>query len=172
MDISMPEQDGLRAIPSIHEVCPETKIIMVTIRDDPHYVVEAISAGAAAYVLKDATRLEMLDAVRRVLRGQIVIDPKLTLQLVQHMVTMTDPPPSPLIETLTAREMDVLLLMVQGQTNPEIADALGIGRGTVKAHVQRILEKFGVTDRTQAAVRAVQLGIVTLGPPSSDQEDS
>jgi DNA-binding NarL/FixJ family response regulator len=168
MDVRMPGQNGLEAIALIHQVSPATKIIMVTIHDDPQYVVGAISAGADAYVLKDATRHEMLDTVRRVIRGEIVIDPKLTLQLVQQMVTMSTPPP--LIEQLTAREMDVLLLMVQGQTNPEIADSLGIGKGTVKAHVQRILAKLGVTDRTQAAVRAVQLGLVILGPPPSDQE--
>jgi DNA-binding NarL/FixJ family response regulator len=168
MDVRMPGQNGLEAIASIHQVSPATKIIMVTIHDDPQYVVGAISAGADAYVLKDATRHEMLDTVRRVIRGEIVIDPKLTLQLVQQMVTMSTPPP--LIEQLTAREMDVLLLMVQGQTNPEIADSLGIGKGTVKAHVQRILAKLGVTDRTQAAVRAVQLGLVILGSPPSDQE--
>jgi DNA-binding NarL/FixJ family response regulator len=168
IDIRMPGQDGLETIGAIRTVSPAAKIIMITIHDDPQYVMWAISAGASGYVLKDATRHEMLDAVHRVLQGETVIDLKLTLQLVQQMVAMSNPPP--LIEQLTAREMDVLLLIVQGQTNPEIADVLGIGKGTVKAHVQRIIAKLGVTDRTQAAVRAVQLGLVIPPHPPSDHE--
>jgi DNA-binding NarL/FixJ family response regulator len=170
MDVRMPGQDGLSAIASIHEVSPATKIIMVTIDDDPSNVVSAIRAGAAGYILKEATIVEILETVRQVLTGEVVVDPRLALRLAQELAAQRDPAVVPLVERLTNREMDVLRLIVEGRTNPQIADALGIGTGTVKSHVQRIIAKLGVTDRTQAAVRAVQLGLVILGHPPSDHE--
>jgi two-component system NarL family response regulator len=162
MDIRMPGQDGVDAIASIRAVCPATKIVMVTIHDDPSSVARAIAAGASGYVLKDATRKELLDAVRRVLRGENVLDPQLTYQLVQEIVAKPESPAVPLIEPLTSRERDVLRLIVDGWTNPEIASALGIGKGTVKSHVQRIIAKLDAIDRTQAAVRAIQLGLIDV----------
>lgn len=169
LDIRMAGQDGLGAIASIHEVSPATKIIMFTISDDPTYVRSAIKAGATGYLLKEATRQEMLDTVRRVLHGETMVDPKLTLPLAQ-MNSMGDPL-LPLRESLTPRETDVLRLIAGGQTNPEIAAALGIGKGTVKSHVASIIAKLDVTDRTQAAVRAVQLGLVEVDPPNVERPD-
>jgi DNA-binding NarL/FixJ family response regulator len=165
MDIRMPGLEGLDAITSIREVCPATRIVIVTIHGDPSLVVRAIAAGASGFVLKDATRKEILDAVRRVLQGETVLDPKLTFQLVQQLVTKPDSPAVPLVEQLTNRERDVLRLIVEGRTNPEIAAELGIGKGTVKSHVQRVIAKLGVADRTQAAVRAVQLGLIDIDRP-------
>jgi DNA-binding NarL/FixJ family response regulator len=162
MDLHMPGQTGLEAIPAILGVSPATRIVIVTIEDDPSTVVQAVAAGAAGYVLKDATRQEILDAVRRVLQGEFVLAPQLTIQLVQKFVPKPESPPAPFVEPLTNRERQVLRLMVEGRTNPEIGAALGIGKGTVKSHVQRIIAKLGAADRTQAAVRAVQLGLVVI----------
>jgi DNA-binding NarL/FixJ family response regulator len=171
LDIRMPGQDGLEAIASIQEVSPTTKIIMFTIHDDPTYVVSAVKAGAAGYVLKDATRKEILETVRGVLRGEVALDPRLAVQLVQELAVQRAPPDDPLVEPLTSRETDVLRLIIEGQTNPQIAIALGIGRGTVKSHVQRIIAKLGVADRTQAAVRGVQLGLIEIDPATVEQAD-
>ena len=169
MDIRMPGQDGLEAIASLREVSPATKIVMFTIRDDPASVAQAIRAGASGYMLKDATRREILDALRRVLQGEIVVDSQLTYQLFQGILAKPEAPAISPIDSLTQRELDVLQLIAWGRTNPEIADILGISTGTVKTHVQRIIAKLGVTDRTQAAVKGVQLGLVSPDEPSTPE---
>jgi DNA-binding NarL/FixJ family response regulator len=172
MDVRMPGQDGPDAIVAIREVSPATRIVMVTIRDDPSTVVRAIAAGAAGYVLKDTSRKDLLDAVQRVLGGEVVVDPRLTrptYQLIQDIVAKPETPAIPPIDPLTRRELEVLQLMAWGRTNPEIADILGISTGTVKTHVQRIIAKLGVTDRTQAAVKGVQLGLVSPDEPSTPE---
>jgi DNA-binding NarL/FixJ family response regulator len=172
MDIRIGDQNGLEAIPTIQQLCPETKILMFSIYDDPSYVVRAISAGAVGYVLKDVTKQELIEALHQALRGEVVLDPGLTYQLVEDLIAIRDTPVAPLVEPLTSREFDVLRLLVSGQTNPQIAAMLGIGRGTVKSHVQRIIAKLGVTDRTQAAVRAVQLGLIGLEEPPTEQSNN
>jgi DNA-binding NarL/FixJ family response regulator len=171
LDIRMAGQDGLEAIAPIHELSPATKIIMFTIHDDPTYVVSAVKAGAAGYVLKDAARHEILETVRRVLQGEVALDPRLAIQLVQELAVQRAPPDDPLVEPLTSRETDVLRLIIEGRTNPQIAIALGIGKGTVKSHVQRIIAKLGVADRTQAAVRGVQLGLIEIDPTTVERAD-
>jgi DNA-binding NarL/FixJ family response regulator len=171
LDIRMAGEDGLEAIAPIHELSPATKIIMFTIHDDPTYVVSAVKAGAAGYVLKDAARHEILETVRRVLQGEVALDPRLAIQLVQELAVQRAPPDDPLVEPLTSRETDVLRLIIEGRTNPQIAIALGIGKGTVKSHVQRIIAKLGVADRTQAAVRGVQLGLIEIDPTTVERAD-
>lgn len=160
LDVRMPELDGMAATRLIKQHSPETSVLIVTMYETPEYLLEALRAGAAGYVLKDAARAELLSAVRQVLRGENVLNGGLAARLLQRMVFNV--PSEPRNATrLTARELDVLRLLVQGKTNREIAAMLIVSSGTIKVHVEHILAKLGVSDRTQAAVRAIELGLFT-----------
>jgi DNA-binding NarL/FixJ family response regulator len=128
--------------------------------EDTDYLVEAIDAGAAGYVLKDATRLELLGAIRRVVRsdgtGSADLPARLARQLARQRAAERVLP----VVRLTPREHEVLQLLAGGCSNGEIAERLIIGRGTVKGYVEIIIRKLCVADRTQAAVKALQLGLV------------
>ncbi len=170
MDVRMPKSDGLEATRAIKEEMPKVSVVMVTMHENPDYLLEAIRAGAAGYILKDAEGERLVGAVRRTLNGESPLAQELAMQLLVRMVNETreDGPPSPGAnedqETLscgiTQREVEVLRLLAKGRTNPEIAQELEISRGTVKIHVQHIIAKLGVSDRTQAAVRAIELGLL------------
>jgi NarL family two-component system response regulator LiaR len=180
MDVRMPEMDGLTATRALKEECPETSVLMVTSHEDPEYLFEAIRVGAAGYVLKEATKHELLAAVRRVLEGESSLDQELATSLLQRLAGQTDPAagrsPAPSqgaeekrqgslpelpTEQLASREVEVLRLVAEGLTNRQIAQAMLVSRSTVKTYVQRIIHKLGVSDRTQAAVRAVELGLLS-----------
>ena len=166
MDIRMPDLDGLMATRAIKEELPRTSILVVTLSEDPDYLLEALRVGAAGFVLKDASRREVVAAVRQVLSGESPLDPKLAAQLIRRLAGQTPPKDEPARhgDNLTQRELEVLRLVAEGKTNHDIAQALFVSVGTVKVHVERIIDKLGVSDRTQAAVRAVELGY--LIPPS------
>src|SRR6266567_8415397 len=166
MDIRMPDLDGLVATRKIKETHPRTSILVVTLSEDPDYLLEALRVGAAGFVLKDASRREVVAAVRQVLGGESPLDPKLAAQLIRRLAGQTPPKDEPARrgDNLTQRELEVLRLIAEGKTNHDIAQALFVSVGTVKVHVERIIDKLGVSDRTQAAVRAVELGY--LIPPS------
>ena len=166
MDIRMPDVDGLVATRAIKEELPRVSILIVTLSEDPDYLLEALRVGAAGYVLKDASRREVVAAVRQVLSGESPLDPKLAAQLIRRLAHQTPPKDQPARhgDELTQRELDVLRLVAEGKTNAEIAQSLFVSVGTVKVHVERIINKLGVSDRTQAAVRGVELGYLT--PPS------
>lgn len=167
MDIRMPDLDGLVATRAIKEVHPRTSILIVTLSEDPDYLLEALRVGAAGYVLKDASRREVVDAVRQVLSGESPLDPKLSAQLIRRLASRTRESSAARGDEPTHREMEVLRLVAEGKTNAEIAHSLFISVGTVKVHVERIIDKLGVSDRTQAAVRAVELGYINS--PSQSQ---
>jgi DNA-binding NarL/FixJ family response regulator len=162
MDVRIPDLDGLAATRAIKQDCPDTSVIIVTMHENADYLVEALRAGAAGYVLKGATKQEFVSTVSRVLSGEPVINSDLTVRLLRRLIRADDVATA--ATQLTAREYDVLRLLVQGHTNGKIAHDLRISRSTVKAHVEHILDKLGVCDRTQAAVRAVELGLVASGP--------
>ncbi len=166
MDIRMPDLDGLMATRAIKEELPRTSILVVTLSEDPDYLLEALRVGAAGFVLKDASRREVVAAVRQVLSGESPLDPKLAAQLIRPLAGQPPPKEEPARhgDNLTQRELEVLRLVAEGKTNHDIAQALFVSVGTVKVHVERIIDKLGVSDRTQAAVRAVELGY--LIPPS------
>ena len=168
MDIRMPDLDGLVATRAIKEEFPRTSILIVTLSEDADYLLEALRVGAAGFVLKDASRREVVTAVRQVLNGESPLDPKLAAQLIRRMATQPSPsePPVRRGDELTQREVEVLRLIAEGKTNAEIAQNLFISTGTVKQHVERIIAKLGVSDRTQAAVRAIELGYISSAPPS------
>jgi DNA-binding NarL/FixJ family response regulator len=160
MDIRMPDIDGLAATRAIKEALPHTSILIVTLSEDPDYLMEALRVGAAGFVLKDASRREVVLAVRQVLTGESPLDPKLSAQLIRRLAGQAPAKERPAMrgDELTPRELEVLRLVAEGKTNSEIAQSLFVSVGTVKVHVERIIDKFGVSDRTQAAVRAVELG--------------
>jgi PAS domain S-box-containing protein len=171
MDVRMPEMDGLKATRAIKEEFPTTIVLMVTTYDNPDYLLKAIKAGAAGYVLKDATKQQLLGSVRKVLGGESPLDQGLAMRLLwrltdetrQQAVALPEPPKEDqalLPEPLTARELEVLRLLPLGETNQQIARELGVSRTTVKTHVAHIIAKLGVSDRTQAAVRAIELGLL------------
>lgn len=160
MDVRMPGMDGLTALEEMKAVAPRSSVIMLTLYDDPNYLLRAVSAGAAGYILKDASRDELVRAVRVTAEGGAIIDPAMLPALLRQVKRATTP--STLIgkEKLSARELDVLRLIAEGYTNQEIAEKLILSPTTVKTHVQNILQKLGVSDRTQAAVYAVRCGLI------------
>jgi DNA-binding NarL/FixJ family response regulator len=214
MDVRMPVMDGLEATRKIKQEMPKTSVMMVTMHENADYLFEAVKAGAAGYVLKDASGERLLSAVRRTLDGESPLNQELAMRLLVRLSRESssrgqgsgglfreaaegtleegsrevqseggEPPTSQPeatqaaahqtgisrtghtrrdepIESLTPREVEVLRLLSQGQTNPQIAQNLMVSRGTVKIHVQHIISKLGVSDRTQAAVRAIEAGIL------------
>jgi DNA-binding NarL/FixJ family response regulator len=167
MDVRMPEMDGLAAAKEIKQRYPSIGVLMVTMHENPDYLLEALKAGAAGYVLKDAPQEEVLSAVRRVREGESPLDPELAARLLRRLAaetvgrarTVNSVGP---LEALTPRELEVLELMKLGRTNRQIAQDLVISLGTAKNHVEHIIAKLGVSDRTQAVVRALELGILGL----------
>ncbi|MCA3748369.1 MAG: response regulator transcription factor [Rubrobacter sp.] len=161
MDVAMPGMDGLEATRRIKEEQPEVAVLVVTAHEDPEYMLEALKAGAAGYVLKSSPLPRLISALRRLLSGESPLNQELAARLIQSLAHRpggggTQEP----AEELTAREREVLLLMARGRTNPEIARELVISRGTAKSHVQNIIRKLGVSDRTQAVARAFELGLI------------
>jgi DNA-binding NarL/FixJ family response regulator len=173
MDVRMPKMDGLEATRAIKEEQPHTSVLVVTSHNNPEYLLEAVRAGAAGYVLKEAAKPELLEAVRKVLSGESPLNQMLAMRLLRSLADegnrrTEQPVPEPakkrqkeaLSETLSPREFDVLRLLAQGQTNRQISQKLSIAVTTAKNHVQHIISKLGVSDRTQAAVKAIQLGLI------------
>lgn len=187
MDVRMPEMDGLEATKVIKEAQPGVSILMVTTHRNPDYLLEAVRSGAAGYILKESSAQELLDAVRRVLGGEPTLDHSLTMRLlerlpqqsernVEHQVGHDQQPafehpeskpkdsgPTPLKGLLSEREIEALRLIAVGKTNRQIAQDLMISLSSVKTYVQRIIKKLGVSDRTQASVKAIELGLLS-GP--------
>ncbi|WP_375403251.1 response regulator [uncultured Sphingomonas sp.] len=162
LDVRMPRLDGMGTARRVRDECPGVGIVMVTMHDSPEYLAEALRAGASGYVLKDASRRELLAALRAVLNGETFLNGALAARLVRG-TRLFEGPASDVKrtnETLTPRELDVLGLVARGMTNKEVGRELAISPGTVKAHVERIIGKLGVADRTQAAVRGVERGLV------------
>jgi two-component system, NarL family, response regulator LiaR len=219
MDVRMPVMDGLEATRKIKAEMPKTSVMMVTMHENPDYLFEAVKAGAAGYVLKDASGERLLGAVRRTLDGESPLNQELAMRLLTRLarersgqsnekggaeegsgegsggasrempqeaareaqgvgddflVTRPDAHQADSsgsgqsrgeaqIESLTPREIEVLKLLSQGQTNPQIAQNLLFSVSTVKAQVRSILSKLGVSDRTQAAVRAIEARLTVSG---------
>jgi DNA-binding NarL/FixJ family response regulator len=170
MDVRMPEMDGLTATRKIKERHPEISVLMVTMHENPDYLLEALKAGAAGYVLKDAPQHEVVGAVHQVLSGDSPLDPDLATRLLRRLaaegVSREESTPRARreyhVEPLTPRELEVVGLMKLGLSNRQIAEKLVISSGTAKNHVEHIIQKLGVSERTQAVVRALELGILDL----------
>ena len=175
MDVTMPVMGGLEATRRLKAEMPSVCVLMFTSHEEPEYLLEAIEAGAAGYVLKGAPVSRLIGAMRRALGGESPLDQELAARLIRGLsdkkvegARREEPAGAgarrPPASSLTKREIEVLGLMAQGKTNPEIARELVIARPTAKTHVERVIRKLGVSDRTQAVVRAIDLGLVGTEP--------
>ncbi|AHY47386.1 Response regulator containing a CheY-like receiver domain and an HTH DNA-binding domain [Rubrobacter radiotolerans] len=169
MDVRMRRTDGLSATREVKRSYPNVGVLILTMHENQDYLVEAVRAGAAGYVLKDATQEELAEAIRKVHEGETALDEKLSAKVIQSLARNGDdrrPPERPgapgLTHPLTPRELQVLQTVAKGRTNPEIARELGIKTGTVKNHVERIIAKLGVSDRTQAVVKALEMRLISF----------
>ena len=182
MDSNMPIMDGLEATRAIKRESPSTIVLMLTAYDEPERLSEAVRAGAGGYLLKTADPRQIVEAVRRALEGGSPVDEELAMGLLSRLTneeprsqeerargpvppdppTQQRPTPAPL-GVLTPRETEVLRLVAKGHANRQIARELGISTSTVKNHVLRIRAKLGASDRTRAAVMAIEMGLVS-GP--------
>jgi DNA-binding NarL/FixJ family response regulator len=159
MDLKMPIMNGIEATREIHAKFPNIKILVLTTYDDDEWVFDAIRAGASGYLLKDTPRQKIVEAIRGTVEGKSFVDPAVAGKLLNQVASKQTQPTSILTDKLTERELDVLRLIAKGINNSEIANQLHLSEGTVRNHVSAILEKLGVSDRTQAAVIAIQHGL-------------
>jgi DNA-binding NarL/FixJ family response regulator len=155
MDLLMPVMDGIAATSAIRRELPDTEVIALTSVLEDASVVGAVRAGAIGYLLKDTQAEELRRAIKAAVEGQVQLSPQAAARLLREVRA----PESP--ETLTERETEVLRLLAEGLANKQIARTLVIGEKTVKTHVSNILAKLGVQSRTQAALYAVQIGLVS-----------
>lgn len=165
MDLRMPGLDGVAATRRLHATRPNCRVIVLTTFDDDEYVFEALRAGALGYLLKDAPSEKLVEAIRAAARGESFLQPSVAAKVVAEFARLAEAAPAhrsaeSLVEPLSERELEVLHLVANGATNKEIAAALVIAEGTVKNHLTNILAKLQVSDRTQAALKARDLGLI------------
>jgi DNA-binding NarL/FixJ family response regulator len=163
MDVRMPGMDGVEATWRLRERWPEARVIILTTFDDEAYVFEGLRAGALGYLLKDVSGEELADAVRKVAAGGALIEPSVARKVLAEFARLAPPARTAddgLPDPLSEREQEILRCLSLGLSNREIAQRLNLAEGTVKNYVSAILQKLGVRDRTQAAVRGRELGII------------
>ncbi len=163
MDLRMPEMDGVEAMRRIGTADPEVKFIVLTTFDTDEYIFDAIEAGAKGYLLKDASRDELFQAVRAVHRGESLIQPGVAARVLDRFAQLSrQAAQAPGPWALSGRELEVLRLIASGAANKEIGVSLNISESTVKTHVANIFQKLDVRDRTEAVALAMQKGIIKL----------
>jgi DNA-binding NarL/FixJ family response regulator len=163
MDLRMPVLNGVAATRQLKRTQPEIKVIVLTTFDDDEDVFEGLRAGAVGYLLKDVASEQVVEAIRAVARGAAFLQPAITGKVIAEFARLSPflaPQAHALVEPLSERELEILRRLSQGASNKEIADDLVLTVGTVKNHVTSILAKLGVRDRTQAALKAKELGIM------------
>ena len=164
LDVGLPDMSGLEVVPLLREAVPGTAVVMMSASGRAGDVVAALSAGAAAYLLKEAPLEEVVATVRSAAEGSSRLSPEVSGSVVRHLQehSVAEPaavPDAPRPE-LTERELDVLRLVAAGRANPEIAQELCVSVGSVKADLAEVLIKLGVENRVQAAVTAVRIGLL------------
>ena len=159
MDLKMPGLNGVEATRRIRTQFPQTKVLVLTTYDDDEWVFDAVRAGASGYLLKDTPREKVIEAVRGTVAGKSYVDPLVVGKLLDQVASRQIKTTSKITEKLTEREKAVLRLLSRGLGNTEIAYQLHLSEGTVRNHVSAILSKLGVSDRTQAAIIAIQHGL-------------
>jgi DNA-binding NarL/FixJ family response regulator len=164
MDLKMPQLNGVQATRAIREQFPQIRVLVLTTYDDDEWVLDAVRAGAAGYILKDTPQEELIKAIREAMKGWSPIDPQVAGKILNHVAhqPLRAAPERALIGQLSERERDVLRLLATGLSNTDIAQTLFLSEGTVKNYVSIILSKLGVADRTQAAIVALRAGLVKL----------
>ena len=163
MDLRMPKVDGIQATARLRERCPEIPVLVLTTFDDDANLFGALRAGAAGYLLKDVSSETLVSAILAATRGESFLQSTVTGRVVAAFARLMEaggPRAEALVLPLSPREREIVSLLGSGASNKEIADRLNLDEGTVKNHVTNILTKLDVRDRTQAALRARQLGIV------------
>lgn len=164
MDLRMPVLDGVAATRRLTEAMPQTKVLVLTTFDDDDHVFDGLRAGAVGYLLKDVASEKLVEAIRAAHAGQSFLQPSVAAKVVAEFARLVTPERetavSDMVESLSEREMEILALVAGGASNKEIAASLYIAEGTVKNHVTNILGKLGVRDRTQAALKARDLGLL------------
>ena len=162
MDITMPEQNGVEATRQIVESMPEIRIVMLTMHADQDLLAQAIRAGASGYLVKDCSTTEIANAVRTAAAGAQTISPRLAASMLDEVRKLDQPGQDENERVITRREEEVLQLIADGCSTPEVAEQLYISQKTVKNHLASIYQKLDARDRTQAVLQAVRMGIVQL----------
>jgi two-component system NarL family response regulator len=152
VDLRMPDGDGIQTIKELVAANPQVKVLVLTTYDNEEDIFNALEAGARGYILKDTTREEIIEAVRRIHEGQRYLPPGIAARLADRMIR----------PTLTPRELDVLRLVSRGRTNKEMAAAMFVSEETVKSHMKGLFHKLGVHDRAEAVGIALQRGLLRL----------
>jgi DNA-binding NarL/FixJ family response regulator len=164
MDVRMPVLDGVRATRLLKKALPQCRVIVLTTFDDDEYIFDALRTGAVGYLLKDVPSTRLVEAIRATARGESILEPSVAAKVIAEFTRVSSMVPSAqmeqLVEPLSERELEILALIARGASNKEIANQLFIAEGTVKNHVTHILGKLGVRDRTQAALKARELGLL------------
>jgi NarL family two-component system response regulator LiaR len=163
MDIAMPKLDGIDATKQIKHACPDVNVLILSAHDDDQFVFKLLQAGAAGYLLKTVHTQELISGVRAVHQGESVLHPTIARKVLRRIAMTSGKPSNTIIPgELTEREIGLLKLMTRGLTNKEIASELGLSIRTVQGHVAQIFNKIGVSSRTEAVVRGLQKGYITL----------
>lgn len=164
MDVTMPELDGVEATRRIRSALPHVKVVMLTMHADQDVLASAIRAGASGYLVKDCSTEEIAEAVRMTARGDTIISPRLAASMLDEVRRIDRPVAGAPDEerVVTRREEEVLQLIADGCSTPEVAERLYISQKTVKNHLASIYQKLDARDRTQAVLQAVRMGIVHL----------
>lgn len=164
MDLHMPLLNGVAATRQIAQLYPASRVIILTTFDDDDTVFDGLRAGAVGYLLKDVPSAKLVEAIRAAARGESFLQPSVAAKVVAEFSRMGVPktavPQQTLVEPLSSRELEILAVLASGASNREIANQLFITEGTVKNHVSNILGKLGVRDRTQAALKGKEMGLI------------
>jgi two-component system response regulator DegU len=162
MDVSMPEMDGVEAARRVHEAQPDVQVVMLTMHADADVVAEAIRAGASGYLVKDCSTEEIAGAVRMAANGDTALSPQLASSMLDELRSLDRGSQTEEDRVITRREEEVLQLIADGCSTPEVAEKMYISQKTVKNHLASIYQKLDARDRTQAVLQAVRMGIIRL----------
>lgn len=163
MDLRMPDMDGITATREIKSILPETKILVLTAHQNEREIFSALGAGISGYLLKDISPKDLVNAIRTISQGQSLLHPSVAKKVMERFSPAAEESGvKGLVTPLTSREQEVLNLLVQGYKNKDIAIALEIKEKTVKTHVSNVLRKLQQTDRTQAALFAIKIGLAEI----------
>ncbi len=163
MDVTMPGIGGVEAARRLRQAQSQVQVIMLTVSDKDEHLFASIKAGAHGYLLKNAQRAELIEAIRRVCAGEAIIAPAMAVRLIEEFSTLSQPS-EPEAEGLTDREIEVLRLVAQGLGNKQIAAELSLSEHTVKTHLRHILDKLHLRSRAQAAAYAARTGLIDHSP--------
>jgi DNA-binding NarL/FixJ family response regulator len=173
MDVRMPLMDGIAATQAIVDRCPEVRVLVITTFDLDEYVVGALRAGAAGFLLKDVEAAALIEAIHTVVRGDSLVAPAVTRSLIDYAMRQRDEPAGAVdpqvLGALSEREREVLTLLARGMSNAQLANALFLGETTIKSHVSNLLTKLHLRSRVQAVVLAYEVGLVQRGDVAYEQ---